>query len=171
MMPLTKLEINDSDNAEDRLPPPAVKAERPIVRWTAAQKNKLLKAAGMQELALNKLKAVAEIGAFVSQLGLYEIAVGKLAAAQSDIELIFAKTILEAQKYKDDPQTQTRLFEIQELLMRLRFEAIKLEFKAASEVRPQNNNGTGGNVPIPFPPNVAVQVNIDRVEQPHSDLK
>lgn len=156
-LPLTQLDASDVEEADAKLPPPAVNGERPLVKLTAAQKKKLLKQAGMQSLDLRKLEAVAEIGQFVSQLGLYAIEAGKLVASQSDIELIFAKTVAVAKKCKEDIEQQIRILEIQDSLMGKRLDAIKIGLKAGAEFQPQPHRGAGGNPPIPFPPNVAVQ--------------
>ena len=117
----------------------------------------------MHELDLTRIQKIAELGAFVAQLGLYRISAAKLMATQQDVELLWVETVQLA-KTDLEPELQVELKKVQESLMKHRLAALELGFKAAKEMPREPNDNGGGRSPIPFPPNVAVQVNVNGSE-------
>ena len=169
-LPQTQMEVLQPDDDMIRESPPAFSA-KPLTKLTKYQQRKILKKAGMLDLDFNKLNSVAEVGDFVAQLGLYKIQVGRLTAAQSDLDLIIIKTVAEVRKSKKDPDRVDRLLAIISDLSAKRLDSIKLGFKAAEQVPSKPNGNTGGGLKPAFPANVAVQVNNYAAKEPEIEVK
>lgn len=150
--------------------PPAVQGPRPLFKLTAGQKSRLLKQSGMTTLNLTELEAIAEIGEFVCQLGLFKIESAKLVASQYDIDLIYAKSVQVDKKCGEDIEKRIQIMQLQNSLMDKKLEAIKIGLKASTDM-PQHNRGAGGAANIPFPPNVAVQVNLNHANPAEIEVK
>jgi len=169
-LPQTQMEVLEPDDDNIRQSPPAFEA-KPLTKLTKYQQRQILKKAGMVELDFNKLASVAEVGDFVAQLGLYKIQVGRLTAAQSDLDLILIKTVAEVRKAKKDPERMDRLLAIVSDLSSKRLDSIKLGFKAAEQVPTKPNGNAGGGLKPAFPANVAVQVNNYAANPPEVEVK
>ena len=168
-LPQTQMEVLEPDDDKIRQSPPAFEA-KPLTKLTKYQQRQILKKAGMVDLDFGKLSSVAEVGEFVSQLGLYKIQNGRLAAAQNDLDLILIKTASEVRKAKNDPERMDRLLTIYSDLSGKRLDSIKIGFKAAEQVPSKPNGNAGGGLKPAFPANVAVQVNNYAAKEPDIEV-
>lgn len=160
---LTRLNPDDTDavfeDVEVDLP-----ATKPPdgAKITIAEAKRVAKQAGLVGVDARKMAGLAQFGKYLEEIGAEKIGGVYIAFTGEQIRSALEKVDLIGDDAPTDPELQMRANELKKELLKLMLEAGKTMLKVGEPSGPRQGPNP---MAIPFPPNVAVQINNGPAQQ------